>query len=122
MVAEWGMSDTLGPIHYSTHEEHVFLGRDIGKAKEHSENTQVAIDEEVKRILMDQKAVAEKIVRENVDTLHRLAKALLEKETLDAEDIERIIKGEDLGGGPGGGGGGTDSDAEGSGDSVSEAA
>lgn len=126
MVAEWGMSDRLGPIHYSTHEEHVFLGRDIGKAKEHSESTQVAIDEEVKRILMEQKEVAEKIVRENVETLHRLAKALLEKETLDADDIERIIKGEDLGGGPDGNGGGdkshSDEETDHTGDSVSEAA
>ncbi len=96
MVCEWGMSDKLGPVHYSTKEEHVFLGRDFGKAKEHSESTQVSIDAEVSSIVESQYKLARKILTENIETLHRLAKAVLEKETLDSEDIDRILKGESL--------------------------
>ncbi|RIL10907.1 MAG: cell division protein FtsH [Proteobacteria bacterium] len=109
MVCEWGMSDSLGPVHYSSRDEHVFLGRDIGKPREHSESTQVNIDTEVKRILDNQYNIARKIIQDNIETLHRLAKAVLERETLDAEDIDRIIKGEELApaGGTSSGGGAT---------------
>ena len=96
MVSEWGMSDNIGPIHYSSRDEHVFLGRDFGKPREHSENMQVAIDQEVKSILMKQKEIAEKIVKDNQEILHRMAKFLIERETLDAEEIEKIIKGEEI--------------------------
>lgn len=96
MVCEWGMSDKLGPIHYSSKDEHVFLGRDFGKPREHSEDTQIQIDHEVKAILDRQNNIARTILTENKDILHKLAKAVIEKETLDAEDIERIIKGESL--------------------------
>jgi cell division protease FtsH len=103
MVCEWGMSSALGPIHYNTKEEHVFLGREIGKPREHSEAVQFEIDQEVKRILESQFEVAKKIVGENLDALHRLAKAVMEKETLDSDDIERIVRGETLSPGPQGG-------------------
>jgi cell division protease FtsH len=103
IVCEWGMSDTIGPVYYNNKEEHLFLGRDLGKPREHSESTQVAIDEEVKKILVEQYRRAENILRDNIDTLHVLAKALLEKETLDADEIETIIKGYSPGSGPGGG-------------------
>ena len=71
-----------------------FLGKDFGKAKEHSETTQVEIDREVRRILDEQYQVAKKIVSDNAETLHRLAKALLEKETLNSDEIDRILRGE----------------------------
>jgi len=106
MVCEWGMSDKLGPVYYSGKEEHVFLGKEMGKAREHSEHTQIEIDDEVKAILDSRYQVARKIITENMDTLHRLAKALIEKETLDADDIERIIQGKDPLPGPGGASGG----------------
>jgi cell division protease FtsH len=96
MVTEWGMSDKLGPIHYSSKEEHMFLGREFGKPREHSEQTQVDIDNEVHRILLEAEQKATRLVRDNLDTLHRLAKALLERETLDAESIELIMQGQDL--------------------------
>ena len=96
MVCEWGMSEKLGPIHYSSEEEHVFLGRDIGKPKEHSDSTQIEIDREVRSILDRQYLVAKKILTENLDQLHKLAQAVLERETLDSEDIDRAIKGEPL--------------------------
>jgi cell division protease FtsH len=120
MVCEWGMSQALGPIHYNTKEEHVFLGREIGKAREHSEAIQLEIDKEVKRILDSQYEIAKKIVSENVDVLHRLAKAVMEKETLDSDDIDRIVRGETLSPGPQGGPGG--SSDSGSGGTVSVAA
>jgi cell division protease FtsH len=109
MVCEWGMSAALGPIHYDTKEEHVFLGRDIGKQREHSEAIQLEIDQEVKRILDSQYNVARKIVAENLDTLHNLAKAVMERETLDSDDIERILRGETLNPGPKGGPSGAES-------------
>ena len=93
MVCEWGMSERMGPVHYSAKEEHVFLGRDFGKPREHAEATQVEIDEEVKRITDEQYALARKLITENLETLHKLAKAVLVKETLDADEIEAIIKG-----------------------------
>jgi cell division protease FtsH len=107
MVCEWGMSEALGPIHYNTKEEHVFLGREIGKSREHSEAIQLDIDREVKRILDSQYEIAKKIVGEHEDVLHRLAKAVMEKETLDSEDIERLVRGESLSPGPQGGPGGS---------------
>jgi len=106
MVCEWGMSDKLGPVHYSSKEEHVFLGRDFGKPREHSEETQEEIDAEVKGILDSQYELAKRLIRDNLDTLHKLAKAVIEKETLDAVDIERIMRGESFTPGPAGGGGG----------------
>jgi len=94
MVCEWGMSEKLGPVHYSSKEEHVFLGRDFGKPREHSEAIQVEIDREVKAILDRQYEIAHKLITENTDKLHAMAKAVIEKETLDSEDIERIMHGE----------------------------
>jgi cell division protease FtsH len=93
MVCEWGMSEKLGPIHYSSKDEHVFLGRDFGKPREHSESMQVEIDNEVKSILETQYTVAKKILTENLQKLHNLAKAVIDKETLDSDDIESIIQG-----------------------------
>lgn len=96
MVCEWGMSDSLGPVNYSNKEEHVFLGRDIGKSREHSESTQVLIDKEVQRILNEAQARADSLLKERVETLHAMAKALLEFETLDAIEIEKIMQGETI--------------------------
>ena len=96
MVCEWGMSNRLGPVHYSSKEEHVFLGRDIGKPREHSESTQIEIDREVRVILESAYDVAKKIITDNVEALHRVAKAVMERETLDAEDIDKLIRGETL--------------------------
>lgn len=96
MVCEWGMSGKLGPVYYTSKEEHVFLGREIGRPREHSEDTQVEIDKEVKAILEQQFQVAKKIITDNVDTLHRLARAVMLRETLDSEEINRILAGETL--------------------------
>lgn len=96
MVCEWGMSDSMGPVHYSASEEHVFLGRDIAKPKDHSEATQREIDHEVRKLLEQQYAKAKSIVEEHVDILHRMAKALIERETLNAEEVDALVKGAEL--------------------------
>ncbi len=96
MVCEWGMSEKLGPLTYGTKEEEIFLGREITRSRNFSETTAVVIDQEVKKIVTSCMNRAEKILNENIDALHRLANALLEREILDGEEIDRIIRGEEL--------------------------
>ena len=96
MVCEWGMSERLGPLAYGTKEEEIFLGREITRSKNYSESTAIIIDEEVKKIVSNGMQRAEKILTENIDTLHRIANALLEREILDGEEIDKLIRGEEL--------------------------
>src|SRR5512136_1435674 len=96
MVCEWGMSERLGPLAYGAKEEELFLGREITKSRNFSENTAIAIDLEVKKIVTLAMKRSEKILREDIETLHRLSNALLEREILDSDEIDRIIRGEDL--------------------------
>ena len=91
MVREWGMSDRLGPLTFGKKEEQIFLGREIAQHRDYSEHTAVEIDNEVKRIVMENYEKARMIIRDRVGTLHALTKALLEKETLDAPEIDAII-------------------------------
>lgn len=96
MVCDWGMSEVIGPINYSTSEDELFLGREIAHQKEFSESTQEKIDSEVKSILFGANAKAEEILEENIELLHKTSKILLERETLDAIEIEMLMKGEEL--------------------------
>ncbi|MBI1804405.1 MAG: ATP-dependent zinc metalloprotease FtsH [Ignavibacteriae bacterium] len=96
MVCEWGMSERLGPLAYGAKEEEIFLGREITRTKNYSETTSVAIDEEVKKIIMVGMSRAESILNDNTDTLHRLAGVLLEREILDGDEIDAVIRGEQL--------------------------
>jgi len=96
MVCEWGMSEKMGPIAYGSKQEELFLGREVTKHQEFSENTSQEIDAEVKIIVMEAMARAENILVENMDVLHRLSKELLEREILDADEINKIINGEEL--------------------------
>ncbi len=96
MVCEWGMSEKLGPLAYGSREEELFLGREITRRQEISEKVAQMIDEEVHSIVMTCMQRAESILRENISTLHRLAKNLLEREILDNEEIDKIIRGEEL--------------------------
>jgi cell division protease FtsH len=96
MVCEWGMSERLGPLTYGTKEEEIFLGREITRSKNYSETTSITIDEEVKNIVMTGMIRAEKILRENLEALNNLATALLEREILDGDEIEKAIRGEPL--------------------------
>ncbi len=106
MVCEWGMSDSMGPVSYGGNEGSVFLGRDFATRKEVSGQTLTSIDAEVKRIIEEQYHRAQKVLGENVETLHRMAEALIERETLDADEIERVMKGDKLPPKPVGGGSG----------------
>ena len=96
MVCEWGMSEKLGPLAYGAKEEEIFLGREITRSRNFSESTQVAIDKEVKKIMTGAMKRSAKILRDNLETLHRLSNALLDREILDSEEIDKIIRGEDL--------------------------
>lgn len=92
MICNWGMSDVVGAVKYaSTDTDNVFLGREIGKNKDHSEETQTVIDNEVKVLLDHAQLRARQILRDNIDKLHALAKAALEKETLDSDAINLAI-------------------------------
>jgi cell division protease FtsH len=96
MVCEWGMSEKLGPVTFGKKEEEIFLGREISKHRDYSEKTAQIIDEEVKRIVEASSERAEQIVKEHIDQLHALAQALLEREILDGDEINKILNGEAL--------------------------
>jgi cell division protease FtsH len=91
MVTEWGMSDKLGPLSYGKKEEQIFLGREIAQHRDYSEQTAIEIDNEVKRIVTENYGRARKLITDRRETLDQLTKALLEKETLDAADIDQIM-------------------------------
>ena len=92
MVTEWGMSEKLGPLTFGKKDEHIFLGKEIARHKDYSEKTAIDIDEEIKRIVLEAYSISKKILAEHYDLLDALAKALLEKETLDGEEIDALIR------------------------------
>ncbi len=92
MVCEWGMSDKMGPLTFGKGEEHIFLGREVARPKDFSEETAVLIDSEIKRIVVESAARARHMIESNLEKLHALARALLERESLDGEEIARILR------------------------------
>jgi cell division protease FtsH len=92
MVCEWGMSDRMGPLTFGKGEEHIFLGREVARPKDFSEETAVLIDSEIKRIVMECASRARHMIETNLEKLHALARALLERESLDGEEIARILR------------------------------
>ena len=96
MVTEWGMSDRVGPLTFRSGSGEVFLGRDFAKHNEYSEGTANIIDEEIKRIIDEGYDATTKMLTENLDHLHAIAKALLTREVLDADDIRAIMEGRPL--------------------------
>ena len=92
MVTEWGMSKKLGPLTFGKKEEQIFLGREIARHKDYSEKTAEDIDEEIRGIVTNAYVNARKILEENLDLVEALAQALLERETVDAQDIDAIIE------------------------------
>ena len=92
MVCEFGMS-SLGPITFGKKEEQIFLGREIAQHQDYSEDTAIKIDQEVKRIVMEQYNRARQIIVENKEALIRLAESLLERESLDSLQIRRLVAG-----------------------------
>src|SRR5271170_6475966 len=95
MVCEWGMSD-LGPLTFGKKEEQIFLGREIAQHRDYSEATAIQIDEEVKKMVSIGYATAKKILSENRETLILIAKALIEREVLDASEIKLLVDGQNL--------------------------
>ena len=94
MVTRWGMSDKLGPLAYSENEEEVFLGHSVARHQNMSEETQRAIDSEVRRIVEEGYSTAKQIITDHLDELHTIAKGLLEYETLSGDEIKGLLKGE----------------------------
>ncbi len=105
MVTEYGMSDRLGPLHYGGEEQEIFLGRDYGRTVTHSEQTAQAIDEETRRIITDADARARAILREHGPLVHKVAAALLERETLDREELTALVENRPLAARPAAGAG-----------------
>jgi cell division protease FtsH len=92
MVCEWGMSERLGPMTFGKREEQIFLGRDFTQTKDYSEQTAIEIDAEVRRIITDAYEQARALLRANLEVLDKMAEVLLEKEVLDGQEIDDIIK------------------------------
>ena len=90
MVCEWGMS-AMGPLSFGKKEEQIFLGREIAQHRDYSEGTAIEIDKEVKKMVMSANKTAQKVLSDNIQSLHDMAHALLDKETLVKKDIEDII-------------------------------
>ena len=93
MVCEWGMSERLGTVTFGKKEEQIFLGKEFGHKPTYSEETSVMIDEEIKRFIARNYDRAKKVLTEKMNILHNLANALLEYETLDANEVEMIASG-----------------------------
>ncbi|HHY94053.1 MAG TPA: cell division protein FtsH, partial [Firmicutes bacterium] len=93
MITEYGMSESLGPLTFGTKEELVFLGRDITRERNYSEEVAAAIDKEVRGIVNDCYARALQLLRDNRGMLDKVAQALLEKETLEGPELDAILAG-----------------------------
>tara|TARA_B110001454_G_scaffold13210_1_gene12012 strand:- start:98 stop:2002 length:1905 start_codon:yes stop_codon:yes gene_type:complete len=93
MVTRYGMTDELGPMVYADNEGEVFLGRSITKTTNMSEETMQKVDKQIRKIIDEQYATARKLIEDNQDKMHAMAKALLEWETIDAEQINDIMEG-----------------------------
>lgn len=91
MVCEYGMSDRLGPLTFGKREEQIFLGREISQHRDYSEETARQIDEEVNDIIIGSYKKTREMIKDNIDKLHAMANALLEKETIDGKDIDKIL-------------------------------
>ncbi|MEI7485323.1 MAG: ATP-dependent zinc metalloprotease FtsH [Ignavibacteriota bacterium] len=96
MVCEFGMSEKLGPITYGNKQEEVFLGKELHEHKNYSDSTQILIDDEVKKIVIAGMDRATKVLTDNIHILHRLSLVLLEREILDSDEIDKVMRDEKL--------------------------
>lgn len=96
MVCEFGMSEVVGPVRYAAQHDEVFLGREISQPRDHSEETARTIDAEIRRIIIDAEHQAEELMRNNLELLHTLSKALIEREVLDTDELDVLISGGEL--------------------------
>jgi cell division protease FtsH len=97
MVTKWGLSDRLGPQTYSEDDGEVFLGRSVTQHKQVSDDTAHTIDEEIRKIIDTNYARADRILKENIDKLHAMAKALMKYETIDDAQVKNIMEGRESG-------------------------
>lgn len=100
MVCDFGMSKDLGPLSFGKRDEQIFLGRELSQHRDYGEETARKIDEEVRSIVTEAYEKASQLIRDNLDAMHGIASALLEKETLTGEDLDEIVSGK-KGAGPG---------------------
>lgn len=91
MISQWGMSESLGPVSYPQHEEHPFLGMELTQAKDYSDATARLIDEEVEALIKRKEAETLTLLQNNKEKLEKLAAAVQEKETMDADEIEQLL-------------------------------
>jgi cell division protease FtsH len=96
MVCQWGMSESVGPLSLGQKEEQIFLGKELTRHRDYSERTAIMIDDEISKIVTENYERAHRIILENQDTVNRIADALLERESLDAAQVEAIIEGKEL--------------------------
>ncbi len=96
MVCEWGMSPSIGTITVGETGQEVFIGREWVQNRNYSEETAQLVDEEVKKLIDEAHSRCRKLLSDNIDALHRIAKALLERETISGDDVDMLIKGEEL--------------------------
>ncbi|MEJ2636143.1 MAG: ATP-dependent zinc metalloprotease FtsH [Calditrichia bacterium] len=96
MVCDWGMSEKLGPVTFGKKDEEIFLGREIAQHRDFSEKTAQEIDEEVRDIISKAEEKTKKLLSENMENLHNLARILLEREILDGDEIDMILEGKEL--------------------------
>ncbi|HXT49035.1 MAG TPA: cell division protein FtsH, partial [Gemmatimonadaceae bacterium] len=92
-VSQWGLSDAIGPVLVGDNEQEIFLGRELSRHREVSERTAQLVDAEVTRLLNESYGRAKQTLIDNRDLLERMAEALLERETLTAEDAEMLVRG-----------------------------
>ena len=92
MICEYGMSENIGPVTFGHRQDQVFLGRDIARDKDYSEEVAAEIEKEVRAFIEDAYAATEKLLSDNLDKLHVIAQALIERETLDEEEINQLVK------------------------------
>src|SRR5690606_26626741 len=86
MVCEWGMSEKVGPITFGKGEEQIFLGKEISRPKDYSEETALEIDSEIKSIIKNNYAKTKALLEDSIELLHKLAELLLEKEVIDGKE------------------------------------
>ena len=96
MVCEWGMSEELGPLTFGKKEEQIFLGREISQHRDYSESTAIKIDKEVRRIVSEANDKVHKLLSEHLDILKEISLALLDRETIIADEIDLLMAGKDL--------------------------
>jgi cell division protease FtsH len=96
MIMEWGMSDKLGRVRYNGNEQEVFLGHSVTQTKNLSDDTAKLIDQEIRGLITAGEQKARQILQENIESLHRVAKGLLEYETLSGDEVKALMRGENI--------------------------